>query len=346
MTKKKVPKSSKFSNYEKCQYISSNLNSIETQNTTSQTEIQKNTNKKVLKGSEYFYCEKCDYKSCKQSQYDRHLSTSKHKIRTNINEKVPKNAVENLCDCGKNYKHASSLWNHKKKCTLSNNDITDSSNNNDFVFDKEFVISILKQNAELQTQMMEQHNQMLEQQNKMLEVIKNGTHNTNNTNSHNKTFNLHFFLNETCKDAMNITDFVSSIQLQLSDLENMGDVGFINGMSNIIIKNLKGLELHERPLHCTDIKREVLYVKDEDKWDKETDGNPKIRNAIKHIAKKNTKQLFDFKDKYPDCNKSHSKYSDKYNKLVIEAMGGHGDNDLEKENKIIKKVAKEVIVDK
>jgi hypothetical protein len=259
---------------------------------------------------------------------------------------LQKVANDYSCDCGKNYKHASSLWNHRKKCTLSNNDITDSSNNNDFVFDKEFVISILKQNAELQTQMMEQQTQMMEQQNKMLEVIKNGTHNTNNTNSHNKTFNLQFFLNETCKDAMNITDFVNSIQLQLSDLENMGDVGYINGMSNIIIKNLKGLEVHERPLHCTDIKREVLYVKDEDKWDKETEGNPKIRNAIKHIAKKNTKQLYDFKDKHPDCNKSHSKYSDKYNKLVIEAMGGNGDDDKEKENKIIKKVAKEVMVEK
>ena len=214
-------------------------------------------------------------------------------------------------NCKKSYKEPSGLWRHKKKCNQPNNTTTDL--NNEFVFDKEFVMSILKQNAELQ-------NQMMEQQNQMMEVIKNGTHNTTNntnTNSHNKTFNLQFFLNETCKDAMNITDFVNSIQLQLSDLENMGDVGFINGMSNIIIKNLKGLELHERPLHCTDIKREVLYIKDEDKWDKETDGNPKIRNAIKHIAKKNTKQIFDFKNKYPDCNKSHSKYSDKYNKLII-----------------------------
>jgi len=307
------------------------------------------TNNNTLFNASKFNCILCYFKCSKESDWIRHLSTSKHKKRINTNENAPKNAMDYSCDCGKKYKHASSLWNHKKKCTLTSknndNDTTDPSNNNDFVFDKEFVISILKQNAELQTQMMEQHNQMLEQQNKMLEVIKNGTHNTN-TNSHNKTFNLQFFLNETCKDAMNITDFVSSIQLQLSDLENMGDVGFVNGMSNIIIKNLKGLEVHERPLHCTDIKREVLYVKDQDKWDKETDGNPKIRNAIKHIAKKNTKQLYDFKDKYPDCIKSYSKHSDKYNKLIIEAMGGKGDDDKEKENKIIKKVAKEVMVEK
>jgi hypothetical protein len=291
------------------------------------------------KSSKNFVCEKCDYITYRQSHYDRHLLTAKHIQLINVSEKLPKTSKQFICKiCEKIYKEPSGLWRHKQKCQLitnNKNNTTDSSNNNEFVFDKEFVISVMKQNAELQNQMME--------------VIKNGTHNTTNntnTNSHNKTFNLQFFLNETCKNAMNITDFVNSIQLQLSDLENMGDVGFVSGMSSIIIKNLKDLEVHERPLHCTDIKREVLYVKDEDKWDKETDGNPKIRSAIKHIAKKNTRQLSDFKNKYPDCNKSHSKHSDKYNKLIIEAMGGMGDNDAEKENKIIKKVAKEVIVEK
>jgi hypothetical protein len=305
------------------------------------------TNAKVAKSCFKYFCDFCNYGTSKKSSIDKHYSTAQHKIRTNTTEMLPKVAIDYSCECGKKYKHTSSLWNHKQKCQFITKPVisntTESSNNNDFVFDKEFVISIMKQNAELQNQMMEQHNQMLEQQNKMLEVIKNGTH---NTNSYNKTFNLQFFLNETCKNAMNITDFVDSIQLQLSDLENMGDVGFVSGMSNIIIKNLKDMEVHERPLHCTDIKREVLYVKDEDKWDKETDGNPKIRSAIKHIAKKNTRQLSDFKNKYPDCIKSHSKHSDKYNKLIIEAMGGKGDNDAEKEDKIIKKVAKEVIVEK
>jgi hypothetical protein len=295
---------------------------------------------KLPKTSSIFICHNCDYKTCRKSQYDTHLLTSKHKNRTILNENLPKTSKQFICNkCDKSYKARNGLWYHQQKCNQNN---TTDSSNNDFVFDKEFVMSILKQNAELQ-------NQMMEQQNQMMEVIKNGTHNTTNntnTNSHNKTFNLQFFLNETCKNAMNITDFVNSIQLQLSDLENMGDVGFVSGMSSIIIKNLKDLEVHERPLHCTDIKREVLYVKDEDKWDKETDGNPKIRSAIKHIAKKNTRQLSDFKNKYPDCNKSHSKHSDKYNKLIIEAMGGKGDNDAEKEDKIIKKVAKEVIVDK
>lgn len=196
---------------------------------------------------------------------------------------------------------------------------------------------VVKENSDLKTL-------IIDTQSQMIEAIKTGTQTINN-NSHNKTFNLNFFLNDTCKGAMNIMDFVNSVKLQLTDLEKMGDVGFVNGMSNIIIRNLKSMDVSLRPIHCTDTKREVLYIKDENKWDKETAGNPKIRKAIKYIAQKNSKQLSCFKDKYPDCTKSHSKYSDTYNKLLVEVMGGNGDTE-EKENKIIKKVVKEIIVDK
>jgi len=293
------------------------------------------------KVSQNFYCDVCNYNTCKIYDYKKHLSTSKHekasKMIVNDSEMSQKISKKFTCGCGKIYKYDSGYYRHKKICNKNIN-VVDTTNKNDIVFDKELVMMLMKENNELK-------NILVDTQNQMLEVIKNGTHNTN-TNSHNKTFNLQFFLNETCKNAMNIMDFVDSVKLQLSDLENMGDVGFVNGMSNIIIKNLKDLDVHERPFHCTDKKREVLYVKDEDKWNKESDGNPKIRNAIKHIAKKNSKQIFDFKNKYPDCNKSHSKHSDKYNKLIIESMGGKGDNDEEKENKIIHNIAKEVIVDK
>ena len=188
---------------------------------------------------------------------------------------------------------------------------------------------------------------MLETQNKMLEVIKNGTHNTihNNTNNTNNSFNLQFFLNETCKDAMNIMDFVNSLQLQLTDLEKMGDVGYVNGITSIIIKSLKGLDVTERPVHCTDAKRETIYVKDEDKWDKESTHKPKIRKAIKQLARKNAMLLQEFKEKYPDCVKSESKHSDRYTKLMVEAMGGKGCDDEDKENKIIKRLAKEVTIE-
>jgi hypothetical protein len=145
---------------------------------------------------------------------------------------------------------------------------------------------------------------------------------------------------------MNISDFVESLKIQFSDFENVGKVGFINGISDIIIKNLKALDIHKRPVHCSDSKREVMYIKDENKWEKENEENNKLRKVIKHIAHKNSKMLPAFKEKYPDCNKSSSKYSDQYNKLIVEALGGQGDNDNEKENKIIKKIAKEVVIDK
>ena len=182
----------------------------------------------------------------------------------------------------------------------------------------------------------------------MMEVIKNGTtqnsHNTT-TNSHNKAFNLNFFLNETCKDAMNITDFVESIKLQLSDLEKVGELGYVEGISNIIVKNLKDLDVTQRPVHCTDKKRETMYIKDEDKWEKDEE-RKKMHKLVRRVADKNARMLPKFKEAHPDCLKSSSRYSDQYNKIIMEAMGGRGDDDFEKEEKIIKRVSKEVIVEK
>jgi hypothetical protein len=260
------------------------------------------------------------------------LSTPKHKNTTNttINTTnlVPKSSENYICECGKEYKHHSSLWSHKKKCNYNN----DTDNNNSEIKElKELMKYLMKENSELKTM--------------MFEVIKNGTHN-NTTNSHNKSFNLQFFLNETCKDAMNIMDFVDSIKIQLSDLENVGKLGYVDGISNIIAKNLNSLDETKRPVHCTDTKREVMYVKDEDKWEKEEDNKPKIRKLIKHVAHKNTKLLKDYKTKYQGCEKSESKYSEKYDKLIIEAFGGKGDNDDAKEDKIIKNILKEVKIEK
>ena len=282
-----------------------------------------------------FYCEKCDYGTCKKSSYDNHLLSARHKKTTENNINMPKLCLKYTCEnCEKEYNDRAGLWRHKKKCNLKNNEETetDTSENIDLT-DKNLILMLIQQNNQLQNQ--------------MFEVIKNGTHNNNNTdNSHNKTFNLQFFLNETCKDAMNIMDFVDSIKLQLSDLEKVGKIGYVEGISNIIIKNLNSLDENKRPVHCTDSKREVMYVKDEDKWEKENDNKMKLRKAIKTIAHKNSKMLSEFRTKNPDCLKSSSKVSDQYNKLVIEAMGGKGDNDLEKEDKIIYKIAKEVTIDR
>ena len=170
----------------------------------------------------------------------------------------------------------------------------------------------------------------------------NNTVNSHNVNSNNKTFNLNVFLNEHCKDAMNITDFVESLKLQLSDLESVGKLGFVNGISNIIVKNLNSLDETKRPIHCTDTKREVLYIKDQDKWEKDNESNNKIRKVIKKIADKNARLLPEFKKEHPDCVKAASKFSDQYNKIIVESF----DNDMEKEDKIIRNIAKEVTIDK
>ena len=288
-----------------------------------------------------FYCEKCDYTCCKLYNWKKHLVTAKHTQETNGNiletESGKKWQNENICceNCNKEFKTRSGLWKHNKNCNNENlkNNETSQNNEND---DKELIMMLVKQNTE------------------MLEIIKNGTHNTNNShnntnntnNSHNKTFNLQFFLNETCKDAMNIMDFVDSIKLQLSDLENVGKVGYVEGISNIITSNLKALDVTQRPIHCADKKREVLYVKDENKWEKEDDEKKKIRKAIKRVACKNQRLLPKFKEEHPDCGNYHSKFSDQYNKIVVESMGGSGNNDMEKEDKIIRNISKNVTIDK
>jgi hypothetical protein len=234
--------------------------------------------------------------------------------------------------CGKEYKHRQGLWKHKKLCGILKN--AENTEQNEMLMLTNLVKDVVKQNQDLT--------------NKLVDICKNNSNTTisNNINSNNKTFNLQFFLNETCKDAMNIMDFVNSLKLQLSDLETVGKIGFVEGISSIIVKNLNSLDETKRPIHCTDSKREVMYIKDEDKWEKENEEKIKLRKVIKHIVHKNSKLLPEFKQKYPNCDKSDSKYSDKYDKLIVEAMGGKGDNDLEKENKIIKNIAKEVIVEK
>jgi hypothetical protein len=274
-----------------------------------------------------FNCINCDFKSSKKTDYERHLSTQKHKNNVLTTDDNQKNEKKYICDlCEKEYTDRAGLWRHKKKCVEQ--PLTISEN---MTADKDLIMMLVKQNTEL------------------MEILKNGTNNNNqshNTNSLNKTFNLQFFLNETCKDAMNIMDFVDSIQLQLSDLEKVGEIGYVEGISNIITSKLKSLDVTQRPIHCTDKKREVLYIKDEDKWEKEDEQKKKVRKAIKRVASKNIQLIPKFKETHPDCVKAASRFSDQYNKMIIESMGGSGDNDLEKEDKIIKKISNVITIDK
>ena len=282
-----------------------------------------------------YNCNLCNYKCCKKFNFNRHLLSTKHLKLLELNKTATKNEqkrAEISCEnCNQEYKDRTGLWRHKKICINNYNHVI-----NENVVDKKDVLIeyLIKENKEIKEL--------------ILELAKKDTYNnSNNTiNSHNKSFNLNFFLNETCKDAMNIMEFVDSIKLQLSDLENVGKIGYVEGISNIIVKNLNDLDVTERPIHCTDKKRETLYIKDEDKWEKEDEEKKKIKKVIKHVANKNIRLLQKFKEVHPDCGKSSSKFSDQYDKIIVESMGGSGDNDYEKEDKIIKKITKEVIIDK
>ena len=292
----------------------------------------------VPKNPQKYKCELCDYITFNYKDFKKHIKTIKHKSVTNDTKMiqndtlfVPKNPQKFTCDCGNIYKYHSGFYRHKKVCKYIVIEEKETNNNN---IDKgDLIIMLLKQNSEL------------------IEIVKNGSNQViNNTNTNcmnnNKTFNLQFFLNETCKDAMNIMDFVESIKLQLSDLEKVGEIGYVEGISNIITTNLKALDITQRPVHCTDKKRETMYIKDEDKWEKEDDSKSKLKKAVKKVANKNIRLLPQFREKHPDYDNSDSKISDKYSKMVIEAMGGSGDNDIEKEDKIIHNISKCTIIDK
>ena len=290
-----------------------------------------------------FYCEKCDYTCSRKSDYNKHIATAKH---INSYGQLPTTLKKYACSCGKEYKHRQGLYLHKKTCKELNEIDTNTGtvNAQEITFLTNKILEVIQSNSDLQKQ-----NQDFQQQ--MLEVYKNGImNNTNNianiSNCNNKSFNLQFFLNETCKDALNMKDFIDSIQIKLSDLENMGKLGFVNGLSNIIIDRLNALDVHMRPIHCTDTKRDTVYTKEKDQWTKEEADLKTVRRFIQSVAKKNTQNIGLFRNKHPDCMDSSSRNSDIYNKIVMETYGGYGNNDTDSENKIIMKLVKEIAIDK
>jgi len=277
-----------------------------------------------------FCCKLCNYSTSKLFDYKKHLSTDKHKKKRNDSKMVgndsdlsPKVADLYKCECGRMYKYDSGYYRHKKECKLNiqTNEKQPDDKKTSAIDKDELIISLLKQNSEL------------------LEIVKNGTHNTVNTthtNSHNKAFNLNFFLNETCKNAMNITEFVDSIKLQLSDLMEVGELGYVEGISKIIVKNLNNLDETVRPIHCTDKKRETMYVKDAGQWEKEDDNKTRLKKVINKVVDKNIRLLPQFREKYPEYRNSASKISDVHDKMVIEVM----ETDDEKKDKIITNISK------
>jgi hypothetical protein len=315
---------------------------------------------KSPKVAKIFKCDICDYKSSKKSDFIKHLATEKHQHRLNdsktremIVKKSPKisNICNYQCKCGKIYKYDSGYYRHKKQCTEHN--IIETNKNNEEIFasgteptlavDKDELIKyLMKENSEFKQLILDQNKLVVKMCEKSSSSISNS-----NINSNNKTFNLNFFLNEQCKDAINMSDFIDSIVVSLTDLENTGRLGFVEGLSKLFIKHLEKLDTYKRPIHCSDLKREVLYIKDENKWEKDTEEKEKLQKAIKDVGFKNIKQIAEWVKKYPDCRESDSRKNDQYIKITMNAMSGGTKEEQEKNiNKIIANIAKEVVIDK
>ena len=264
---------------------------------------------KSPKISKNFICEKCDYKCFKKSDFNKHLSTNKHKILQNPTTDVAQKVYE--CGCGKIYKHSSTLYAHKHKCDYSKPieepSLETTPQHPSSQVDMTVVLELLKQNQEFKDLVIEQTKQLFSQQQIILEAVKDGklgnnNSNNNNTNCNNK-FNLNLFLNETCKDAITFSDFINSIEVTMDEFIQTGNTGFVNGISKVLMDRIKGMDLHTRPLHCTDFKRETVYIKNEEKWDKEDGDKSQLRKAVKCVAKKNYNQLHQwYNNKKPEVD--------------------------------------------
>jgi hypothetical protein len=306
-----------------------------------------NLGEKGGKRENIFHCICCDYKCSVKFSFDRHVLTSKHLIQAKMKqnetnqqekekkEKKEKTITNNICECGLVFYSRTTMWRHKQKCGFKN------------IFEMEEKEKVSENKDELIQYLI---NENKEFKNLILEIVKKDTtinnNNNNMINSNNKTFNLNFFLNETCKDAMNMSDFINSLTLQLSDLESVGKLGFVDGISNIIIKNLEALDIEKRPVHCCDAKRETMYIKDQDKWEKDDNEMKRMKELVRYVRDKNISMVNIWRDLYPECVKSNSKKTTQFNQIYMESFGGEKGTKKEKEEKIISRIAKAVVIDK
>ncbi len=313
-----------------------------------------------------YFCEKCEYKTGNKKDYTRHLGTLKHQSETNetpknpTNPTIPKN-TQIKCECGIDCNSRTTLWRHKKKCSFNNsktqNIVEDNKDKDKDKVLKDIVLEVINQtnNSNSSNELIQYLiTENKEFKNLILEIVKkdsltiNNTNNTNNiSNCNNKSFNLNFFLNEQCKDALNINEFVDSIKMNLSDLEEFAHIGYADGVSNIFVKGINALDIHKRPIHCSDGKREVLYIKNNNEWVKETDDKPLVKDAIKRVAFKNIRQINEWVKENPTCKDTTTKKFDQYNKIVMNSMSGVSEEE-QKNNieKIVKNVTKAVVIDK
>jgi len=345
-----------------CDINEDNLN----QTRCNKKKVEKNTNLEIngnanLAKDEY-YCEICEYKCDRKYNFQMHLNSNKHQNKANQNA-INKTKLYCCNKCNKDFINNSGLWKHKKKCIISDVEPEKIKVEPEKIKEEpanittDVILEFIKQNKELQNVFIQKtselQNTIIEQNKQIVELSKNQTitnHTTNNNNTNNTTnqqFNLHFFLNETCKDAMNITDFVNSLQLTSEDFENTGKLGFIEGITRIIVKKLKSVDTSKRPVHCTDSKRETIYIKDDNVWEKEDDKKTKFRNVVNQVANKNLQQLVKWKEEHPDCVTLDSNENIEYRKYYKSALGGASNEEDEKFfEKIKRNVLKEIVVNK
>ena len=304
-----------------------------------------------------YNCIKCHFRCSKKSNYDKHILTRKHKSLTDTDADWCDSIIYS-CECGKEYKHRQSLWTHKKICMIQDPIMKDTIVSQPIKsMDSTLVIELLKQNQEFKELMIDQNRQLHQTQEQnndlqkqLLEVVKDGktiNNNTINNTTNNNRFNLNVFLNETCKDAINLNDFIQSIELNIDDFINTGEVGYVKGISSIVVDRIRDMEPHVRPIHCTDLKREIVYVKDSNKWAKEDANKTHLRKAVRIVANKNKDQVYPGRDENPNYEILDTPECDIFFEYKKASLGGYGKEEDERfENKIINNIIKETVINK
>ena len=315
------------------------------------------SNNQQSKKPQIYLCEYCNFQSSDKKDYNRHLKTKKHKNQISATlamveqsekpQKTEKNRKSYQCDiCNKVYKDNTGLWRHKKKCGVpaanlvcqNAQPVAETSSQ----ISPELVLQVLEKNKELTEVVMEQNKTIME-------LSKNSQIQTQNNmnNCHNNTFNLQFFLNETCKDAMNIQDFIKSLQLSVQDLESVGELGYAEGISRMFVRGLKDMEVTKRPIHCSDLKREVIHIKDKDRWEKDNPNQDKLKRAIKDLSNKNIMLFDDWQKENPGYDQYDNKKNDIYLKMMVQAMGPPDEPSERRDfGKIVRSIARNTIIDK
>jgi hypothetical protein len=315
--------------------------------------------KNSIKNSNYC-CEKCNFVTSNKNDFRRHMSTRKHILNNNLNDVEQKHSIKlkhfTCVTCEKVYPSRNGLWYHVKKCSQqpvatppAEPELTNSftPNTNTMQLDTAMIIELLKQNQEFKDLLVEQNKQMMElykENNSNVMELAGKIGNTNIKNQQNNQFNLQVFLNETCKDAICINDFIKDLPVSFQQLENIGQNGYVAGITEVIISYLKTMEVSERPLHCTDTKRDIMYIKEMNKWVKDDDNNTKMTRIFRTIANKNLRTIRKWAEEHPLSQESNTKENNFCTDVMLNSLGAIGDDQIKYDNKVLKAIAKFVHV--